>query len=169
MGLPEALAHLNEIKAEGVIQDYAIGGGYAFGFHDVPEMTYDLDVLVMLPSMEEYHNLYDYFRAKKAKIDNVYIHIGGMPLQFLPNLISPLFHDAVEGAVEQDFGGILGRFVSLEHLILMLLTSFRPKDRIRLGRLIPKADTQRLLHLMARFDDEHQTLHQRYQELLART
>jgi len=169
MGIKEALANLNEIKNAGLIQDYAIGGGYAVTFYDVPQATYDLDVFVMLSSEDEYHRLYEHFKTNGAKIECTYIFIGDMPVQFLPNYISPLCHDAIKEAKQVEFDGIRTRFVSLEYLILLLLTSFRPKDRIRIGRLLIKADSNLLLSLIKRFDDEQKTLSQRYKSILERT
>jgi len=98
MGLKEVLTRLNDLKATGVFQDYAIGGGYAAMFYDIPMTTYDLDVLVVLPTENDYHRLYEHFRTKGAKIENVYIFIEDMPVQFLPNYISPLFNSAIEEA-----------------------------------------------------------------------
>lgn len=48
MGLTEiceALIALNQLKEKGIIEDYAIGGGYAVIYHQVPYSTYDLDIL----------------------------------------------------------------------------------------------------------------------------
>jgi hypothetical protein len=58
MGLKEVLVNLNNLKASGIIQEYAIGGGYAVMFYDIPISTYDLDVLVILPTENDYHKLY---------------------------------------------------------------------------------------------------------------
>ena len=80
MGLKEVLVSLNNLKAEGVIQDYAIGGGYAAMFYDIPMTTYDLDVLAILPSEKDYHNLYEHFRGQGARIEDVYIFIEDMPV-----------------------------------------------------------------------------------------
>ena len=54
MALRDVLISLNDIKTAGIIQDYAIGGGYAVMFYDVPmEPTYDLDVLVILATEDD--------------------------------------------------------------------------------------------------------------------
>jgi hypothetical protein len=74
MGFREVLVSLNGPKEAGIIQDYAIGSGYAVTFYDIPILTYDLDVLVILPTENDYHRLYEHFRTKGAKIENVYIY-----------------------------------------------------------------------------------------------
>ena len=138
-------------------------------FYDIPLSTYDLDVLVTLPTESDYRKLYEHFRSKGTKIEDVYIFIEDMPVQFLPNYISPLFNSAIEEAIVVDFEGIRSRFVSVEYLILLLLTSFRVKDRLRIQGLLDKANKELLLSLIQRFDDDENTLHKRYKEILAGT
>jgi len=169
LGLREVLVTLNNLIESGVIKDYAIGGGYAVMFYDIPLSTYDLDVLVALSSEEDYHRLYQHFREKSCKIEDVYIYIHGMPVQFLPNYISPLFNTAIEEASEVEFGGIRSKFVNIEYLIVLLLTSFRLKDRIRIQSLLGKADGTRLLSIIQRFDNDQRQLYKRYNKILAET
>ena len=169
MGLKEVLVSLNELKAIGIIQDYAIGGGYAVMFYDIPMATYDLDVLVILPTEDDYRRLYGHFRAKGAKIENVYIFIEDMPVQFFPSYISPLFNSAVEEATIVEFEDIHSRFVSVEYLVLLFLTSFRLKDKIRIQSLLGKAKKDLLLSLIQRFDNDENILYERYKEVLAGT
>jgi len=169
MGLKEVLIRLNDLKTAGIIQDYAIGGGYAVMFYDIPMTTYDLDVLVLLPSENDYHRLYEHFRTKGAKIENVYIFIEDMPVQFLPNYISPLFNNAIEEANVVEFESIRSKFVSIEYLVVLLLTSYRWKDKIRIQGLLKKVDKDLLLGIIQRFDDDQHILHKRYEEVLADT
>ncbi len=169
MGLKEVLVNLNELKTIGIIEDYAICGGYACTFYEVPMTTYDLDVLVILSSENDFHKLYEHCRTKGAKIENVYIYIEDMPVQFLPNYISPLFNSAIEEAVIVEFEGVNSRFVSVEYLVLLLLTSFRMRDRIRIKSLIDKANKDLLLSFIRRFGNDQNKLHERYKKVLART
>ena len=169
LGFREVLVSLNGLKETGIIQDYAIGGGYAVMFYDIPLSTYDLDVLVILSTENDYHRLYEHFRTKGAKIENVYIFIEDMPVQFLPSYISPLFHSAIEEANIVKFEGITSRFVSVEYLVLLLLTSFRMKDKMRIQSLLNKANKGQLLSLIQKFDDERNILYERYKKVLAGT
>ena len=169
MMLKKVLATLNELKKDGIIQDYAIFGGYAVMFYDAARSTYDLDVLVLLSTKDDYHNLYEHFLTKKARIENVYIFIEDMPVQFLPSYISPLFHSAIEEANIVEFEGIRSRFVSVEYLVLLLLTSFRMKDKIRIQSLLNKVNKDLLLNLIERFNDEQNSLYEKYKEVLAGT
>ena len=161
------LVTLNDLKKKGVIQDYAIGGGYAVMFYDIPTTTYDLNVLVVLPSEDDFHRLYEYFRERGAKIEDVYIFINNMPVQFLPNYINPLFNSAIEEANEIEFEGVHSKFASIEYLIALLLTAFRPKDRIRIQSLLDKADKNILKDIIKRFDNDKGQLFERYKKVLA--
>ena len=92
-----------------------------------------------------------------------------MPVQFLPNYISPLFNQAIIEADLIAFEDIHAKVVKLEYLIVLLLTAFRQKDRIRIQGLLDKTDKVLLLDIIRRFDDEQQSLYKRYEKVLAGT
>jgi predicted nucleotidyltransferase len=175
MGLREVLINLNELKAAGVIQDYAIGGGYAVGLYVQDMPTYDLDVFVVVLSDDAVNewtvlsSVYEYYRSKGAKFEHEYVFIEGMPVQFLPNTISPLHDKAIEEAKVVEVEGVTTRFLSLEYLIAVLLTAYRPKDIIRSQALLKRADSVLVADIITEFDDESNTLHERYRQVLART
>ncbi len=102
------------------------------------------------------------------------VHPEGLTLKgighhILPNYISPLFHQAIVEADSVLFEDIYAKVVKLEFLIVLLLTAFRPKDRIRMQSLLNKADKELLLDIICRFDDEQKSLYERYQKVLADT
>jgi len=94
----EAIKFINTLKKEGFIKDYAIGGGYALNYYLEPILTYDLDIFILLDTEKEFSDLYAYFRSKRYKLENVYIVINGLPVQFLPSYISHLFEEAIKRA-----------------------------------------------------------------------
>jgi len=169
LSLKNVLTYLNNLKKIGLIQDYAIGGGYAALYHEVSLSTYDLDVLVTLPSEADHHKLWEHFRVKGARIENLYIFIEDMPVQFLPNYISPLFNSAIEDALVIDFEGVRSKFVTKEYLIVLLLTAFRHKDKIRVGKLLKTADKDSALDIIRRFDNDQDKLYEKYRQVLAGT
>ncbi len=166
MGLKDVFTTLNNLVSSNIIDDYAIGGGYAVIYYDIPIATYDLDVLVVLSGDDDFHRLYEYFRQEGAKIEDVYIYIDDMPVQFLPNYISPLFNAAIEEANEVEFEGVRSKFVSIEYLIALLLTAFRPKDRIRIQGLLDRADRTTLKDIIERFGNDQYKLLERYKGIL---
>jgi hypothetical protein len=167
LGLVGTLETLNDLKKKGVMGDYAIGGGYAANYYLEPSYTYDLDILVLLGSDADYRALYKHFMERGNRIENVYIVIDDMPVQFLPSYISPLFDDAVRKARRITVKGTSSKVVSVEHLIALLLVSFRPKDKIRVLELSELADKRVLDEMLRRFEDEKTPLRQRLKRVLA--
>lgn len=166
MGLKEAIIELNSIKQEGIIADYAIGGGYAVMYHSIELSTYDLDVFILLEREEDYGRIFEYFKNKGTHVENIYIYIESMPVQFLPSYISPLCENAVKEAQHTHIEGVPCRLIGIEYLMLLLLTSYRPKDILRIEKLSEKANNKKLDILFRRFDDEKKTLFERYKKVL---
>jgi len=168
LDIPGALGALNELKEKGVIQDYAIGGGYAVIYHNIPYSSYDLDIFAILRSDDDYRAIYQHFREKGNKIEDVFIYIEDTPVQILPN-ISPLYNEAVEQAHQIEIDGVLSKIARVEHLIVIALEAFRLKDKIRIAQLLEKANTDILDKILDRFDDGKGTLRKRYKGILAGT
>lgn len=167
MALTGVLKVLNDLKRKGLIGDYAIGGGYAVNYYLEPSYTYDLDILVLLGSDADYRALYNYFRGQGTKIENVYVVIDNTPVQLFPSYISSLFADAIRKARRITIKGTPGKVVTVEHLIALLLVSFRPKDRIRILELVEQANKGMLNTILGEFEDEKAPLRQRLTRILA--
>lgn len=164
--LLDVLAELNNLVNQKIIGDYAIAGGYAAIYHGMPSFTYDLDVLVLLGNDNDYHNIYNYYRERNNKIEDVFIYIEDMPVQFLPNYISPLFDEAIKEAEQIEVDGILSKVVTVEYLIALLLMAFRPKDKIRVIELANSANIEKLKQILGRFGDEQHPLSKRFEQVL---
>ncbi len=162
----EALRTLNQLKKEGVIKDYAIGGGYAVNYYLEPILTYDLDIFVLMTTDKEYSALYQYFRSRKYRIENVYIVIEGMPVQFLPSFISPLIDEAVRRAKRIRVKGVPSKVLTVEYLIATLLMAFRPKDKMVIPHLLEQSDMRLLNEILGRFSDEKTPLDKRLGRIL---
>ena len=167
MSFQGVLVSLNDLKKIGIIEDYAIAGGYATSYYLEPAYTYDLDILVLLGNDEDYHSLYQYFRRQGNKIEAVYIFIADMPVQFLPSFIGKLFDRAIRQARRIKVKGVNTKVVTAEYLIALLLKSFRPKDKVRIAELLDKADTSLLNDILGECDDEEKLLQTRLHRLLA--
>ncbi len=163
--LPDVLIELNALVKTGMISDYAIGGGYAVIFHVIPYSTFDLDVFVILNNENDFHKLYEYYRQKGNKIEDVYIYIANMAVQFFPN-ISLLSDIAIKEAQRTQVKGVPTKVITVEYLIALLLVPFRPKDKIHISELIKKADMDKLNKILKRFDDERSQLSKRLREVL---
>jgi len=164
--LPTVLTELNELVRLGIIRDYAIGGGYAVIYHGIPYSTFDLDVFVILGNEEDYHKIYSHYREQGNKEENVYIYIAGMPVQFLPSFISPLFNDAIQEAKQIKVTGVPSKVIKVEYLIALLLKAFRPKDKINVIELAKEADISMVTEIVRRYDDEQGIQSKRLKEIL---
>ena len=125
---------LNQLKAEGVLVEYAIAGAMAFLFYTEPARTYDLNVFVFLPpqtnpifSMEP---LYKVLLERGFGFEAEHVMIEGTPVQFLPayNLLS---EKAMEEAILHEYEGEFVRVIDPEYLIALV---FQTGGRHRLLR-----------------------------------
>ncbi len=87
MAFADALRALNALKADGVVQDYAIAGAMALVFWTEPVPTWDLDVLVFLPPalgpLVSLEAIYRWTAARGYPLHKEHVIIEGVPTQFL--------------------------------------------------------------------------------------
>jgi len=164
--LIEALKELSNLKKIGVIRDYAIGGGYGVNYYIEPILTYDLDIFILMETDKEFSTLYSYFKRGRYKIQNVYIIIGDIPVQFLPTYIHPLIDEAVRNAKKIRVRGVYTKVLTVEYLISTLLMAFRSKDKMVIPHLLELADMRKLQSLVKRYSDEKTPLNQRLRKIL---
>jgi len=166
--ISEALLTLNELKEKGIIQDYAIGGGYAVIYHQIPYSTYDLDIFAIIRGRNEIASLapiYDLFKERGNEVKGEHIYVGDMPVQILPD-ISPLADEAVRDAVETEVAEIHTKVIGAEHLIALSLIPFRQTDKYRISMLIKSIDKELLQEIIGRFDNEEYQLHAKLESIL---
>ncbi|HXB53987.1 MAG TPA: hypothetical protein VN461_04330 [Vicinamibacteria bacterium] len=124
MAFADTLRALNNMKAEGVIEEYAIVGALAIVFWTEPVATYDLDVLVFLPSgagpLVSLESIYHWASAHGYQADREHILIEGVPTQFLPSP-SKLADEAIETAETLDYQGVPTRVTLPEYLVALYL------------------------------------------------
>ena len=73
---------INQMQADGVIDQYAIGGAVGATFYLEPVATLDIDVFVSFQklagsSLITVSPIYDYLTARGFKVEQEYIIIGG--------------------------------------------------------------------------------------------
>lgn len=134
------LQAINQMQADGVIGQYAIGGAVGATLYLEPAATLDIDVFVMLPTTEgssllSLSSIYDYLRAQGGKVQHEHIVIGGWPVQFLPPA-NELEREAVAEAVAVTVQDISTWVMKPEHLVAIALQTGRTKDHIRVLQFI---------------------------------
>lgn len=146
----DALRALNRIKAEGVVDDYAIAGAMALLFWTEPVPTYDLDVLAFLPDLGtplvSLDPIYRWAGTNGYPVSEEHLIIEGVPTQIVPSP-SPLADEAIESAETLDYEGVPVRVVRPEYLIALYLApgAGTRKGRERAAALLELPDLNRTL------------------------
>lgn len=131
---------LNRMKAEGVIQNFAIGGGIASIYYLEPYLTDDIDVFISPVAVGEgglisFGEIYSYLEKLGYHAKKEYIQIEDWLVQFLP-----ASHSVQQEAVTQGrtvaYGETHTVIFSAEHLAAELLRSGRLKDLARVEALL---------------------------------
>lgn len=156
MKIGEIIAVLNQMREDGVVADYAIGGAVGATFYLEPVATLDIDVFVALEGLPgslilDPRPLYDYLKARGGVVQDEFIVIAGWPVQLLPPG-TPLVEEALRDAVAQQVDGVRVRVFSAEHLAAIALQTGRAKDKARLLQFIEQGalDTARFEDIVRR-------------------
>ncbi len=131
---------LEEIRNDGIVTDYAVGGATAVLFYAEPTRTYDVDVFVTLPSNASptlvwLLPIYEWARGRGIDIEGEHLMIEGVPVQFLPAYNS-LVDESVATARIHDYEGVPVRVVDPEHLIALALQAGGARRRERAWQLL---------------------------------
>jgi hypothetical protein len=132
---------LERLITEGVIQNYALGGATAAGFHGEPLATRDIDVFVFFETgtNSPLVSLSPLFTCLKAwgfdKFEEEMLLIHDYPVQFLM-ASSRLETESMQNALVMDWDQHRIRVMRAEHLAALALTVGRPKDRARVVYLV---------------------------------
>jgi hypothetical protein len=133
-----AIQVVNQLRAEGFISQYAVGGAIGALFYIEPTQTQDIDIFVHLnpapgsilislsPILARLKDLgYTLWEEDKVIVE-------GWPIQFLP-ANKKIEIEAIEQAVEQPLADGVNAFVPPpEYLMAIAIELGRPKDMIRL-------------------------------------
>ena len=136
---------LNEMKASGLVQDYALFGAMAQMRYTEPVATLDADVLVLLGSaaaVDALSPIYRFCRARGYRPEGEAILVGNWPVQFIPTF-SALTEEAVREAERGEIEGIPARVVSALHLAVIALSVGRSKDFAHILALLEAAAVSR--------------------------
>ncbi len=154
--LKDVFRVLTEMRDDGVVTDYAIGGATAVLFYAEPTRTYDVDVFVTLPSgpattLVSIEPVYEWARRRGIVIEGEHLMIASVPVQVLPAYNS-LVEEAVAEARVHDYDGESVRVVGPEHLIALALQAGGARRRERAWQLLEYggADRDRLRAVLAR-------------------
>lgn len=124
--------------ADGVIENYAVGGAIGAMFYVEPFATADLDVFVLTPEDRIIIELpgWEYLKARGyTKVEKEGIVVEGWPVQFLPATTS-LEREAYAKAQTLSVEEVPVRVARPEHLVAIMLKVGRQKDIARIAMFL---------------------------------
>lgn len=134
------LQTINQMQADGIIGQYAIGGAVGATFYLEPAATLDIDIFVSFQesspaSFISLTPIYDYLLARGHKSEGEYIMIDGWPVQFLPPA-NALVEEALAQAITTHLEEVPTRVFTAEHLVAIALQLGRAKDHSRILQFV---------------------------------
>ncbi len=137
--MKQTLQVLLQLREEGTLAQFAIGGAVAASFYAEAVATEDLDIFAFMQpapgGLLVLTPLYDRLKALGATVQNEHVLIHGWPVQILP-AYTPLVEAAVSAAQPQTFEGLMVPVVTADYLCAIALQTGRPKDYQRVYALI---------------------------------
>jgi hypothetical protein len=136
----DTLRVINQMQADGVIGQYAIGGAVGATFYIEPTSTYDMDIFVRFEKIPgspliSLGPIYEYLQKRGYAAKDTHVMIEGWPVQFLP-ADDDLYGEALLQAVEKEVAGVKAWVMKAEHLMAIALRTGRGKDLIRLEQFV---------------------------------
>jgi hypothetical protein len=154
--IEDVLRTINQMRADGIVERYAIGGAVAATFYLEPVATLDVDVFVEFHAEPGSHivspeRIFKHLQERGHKMEGEYVIIAGWPVQFLP-AGNPLLQEALATAVEKDVEDTPVRVFTPEHMVAIALETGRAKDKARVLQFIEAnaVDLDRLREILTR-------------------
>ncbi|MBM3325251.1 MAG: hypothetical protein FJY66_06245 [Calditrichaeota bacterium] len=139
MNLRPVIETFDQMKLEGIITDFAIGGAMASVFYTEPFLTYDVDVFIALPSqpklLVDLSPVYEHLHRIGYSAVGGHVHISGTPVQILIPA-GDLEAEAMRDALVQSYEDLVVKVFRPEHLLAIYLKVNRPKDRLKCQMLL---------------------------------
>ena len=136
MKIQQVIEAINQMRADGVIERYAIGGAVGATFYLEPVATLDVDIFVSFQPapgqiLITLQPLFEYSKSRGYRVEGEYVIIADWPVQFLP-AANALVEEAIEQAVETSVENTPTSVFSAEYLAAIALQTGRAKDKARL-------------------------------------
>lgn len=156
MNIKEAIAAINQMQADDILERYAIGDAVGATFYLEPVATLDVDVFIAFRPeagrlIVSPRPIFEYLKARGGVMQGEYIVVSGWPIQFLP-AGTPLEEEALRESAERDVEGTTARVFTAEHLAAVALQTGRAKDKAWLLQFVEAGvlDAPRFQAILAR-------------------
>jgi len=153
--MKKALQIINKLKSEGLIEDYAIGGGVGTMYYTEPITTYDPDIFITIKEKGQgiilLTPIFEYLKGKGYKWSGEHIILDDYPVQFIA--ADDLEKDAIKNARDITYQGVKTRVMGPEHLIAILLRAGRAKDILKVRMILEQysIDHRRLSGILTKY------------------
>src|ERR1043165_9686527 len=135
--LAEILRAANALVAEGLIEDYALGGALAAIYYIEPFTTYDAD-LFFVPAdtglSAGIPQIYARLQAAGWQVEGEHLLWKGYPVQFLA--AHGLTDEAVREAQPIEYEGVTAKVFRAEHIVAIAASVGRHKDLARIEQFL---------------------------------
>ena len=143
MNIEETIKVINQMRKDGIIEEYALGGAVAAILYVEPFDTQDVDFFVQIvpgttSSLTMLTPIYEYLQKKGYQPKGEHIDIEDFPVQILP-VFNALTEEAVNKAQNYKLETVTVRIMRPEHLIALMLDAGRVKDFLRINMFIEQA------------------------------
>jgi hypothetical protein len=106
----DVIGVLEDMRSNGIITSYAVGGAFAAIQYEEPISTIDLDIFFFLEKRSEspihsFAEVYDYAKTRGFAFDSEFINIHGWLVQFVEASHDPLWTEAVNNVVNIEIDG----------------------------------------------------------------
>jgi len=142
--MAEVLRAANDLVAERIILDYAIGGAIAAIFYVEPFTTFDIDLFYKPATNSldaDIPKIFSTLQSGGWKVDGAHLLCSGFPVRFLA--VSGLTAEALEYAVSTEFEGVPTKVFRAEHIIAIAAQVGRPKDKSRIAQMLDQTEIDR--------------------------
>lgn len=140
--MEKVLQVLNQMKEDGVVENYAIGGGIAAIYYLEPYQTDDIDIFITVSSVSvgevgliSLETVYGYLEKLGYLPSKEGVMIDDWLVQFIPTS-QPRQEEAIANSRRVRYGETETNLFTAEHLAAELLFSGRRKDQLRVIALI---------------------------------
>jgi hypothetical protein len=137
-----ALRLANDAVEKGLIGGYAVAGAFAFIYYGEPFETKDLDLMMKLSltkgDLVDVGPVFRHFVDGGAVAEGQFLRLSRILVDILP-AADTLDDEALREAVDARVGRQPARILTAEHAVAIAVRTGRPRDHMKIARLLASA------------------------------
>jgi len=154
--LAPTLKVINQLRDEGLIADYVIGGSMAILYYSEPFFTKDLDLFIQVAPGTVLLDLGPIWRRLQSlggEVSGIAVIVEGVPVEFLA-ADTPLIKEAFDNANTVEIEGVTTKIFQLEYAMAIKVQAGRAKDwgHIEVAWESAELDRSKLEDILKRFE-----------------